>query len=191
MNTPHTKFKDLGFLLEIAKQEKQHLLGQSPIIESILDMPNYLQNKERILLAYYLPLAQWVNQDIQLVAYTFEQILHLPLGNVQILPTKPKIKTTDSADIDTWRLGLDVVIAGKKNSERKCLKIQIKPMTTEPLAHYISEGYKRRLLEQVLYPIFLGTDIDVQTEIIIDDAKANFQLLDSNHARIGISTRLY
>ena len=90
-----------------------------------------------------------------------------------------------------WRVEVDTIVAGKTHSEKTAVEIIISLKETDDLSSYLAGGQKRILLETILYPNFIGEDIDCITQIKFKSPEEFFNLnTKGNSGRIGVSTQL-
>ena len=142
-------------------------------------------------LSHFLPLKNWIKKDQALIADCFEKILELPKGSIQIKSIAPIEKEIVGKNIEEWRVEVDTIIAGKIQSKRAAVAITIQLNETNNLSEYVAGCQKRKLLEEVLYPNFIGKDIDCITQLKYQSTDQLFYLKEKgNSGRIGVSTVL-
>ena len=142
-------------------------------------------------LNHFHPLKNWIKKHPILIKDCLQTILELPKGSIEIKEMSPIQKTFGSKNINEWRVEIDLVVIGKNKSAKKALAITIQLTAKDKLADYVEGGAKRKLLEEVLYPNFIGEEIDCITNIKFDAPAKYFTLeKEGNSGRLGVSTQL-
>jgi len=144
-----------------------------------------------IILNHFLLLKNWIKKDQNLIANCLHTILELPKGSIQIKTIAPIRKEIITKNINDWRVEIDTIVAGKTQSKQEAVTITIHLKETDNLSEYVAGGTKRKLLEEVFYPNFIGEEIDCITNIKFESPDQLFYLkAKGNSGCIGISTQL-
>ena len=162
-------------------------------MDRTLKSNKHLENNNLLdsTLSHFLPLKNWIKKDQTLIADCFEKILGLPKGSIQIKSIAPIEKEIAGKNIEEWKIEVDTIIAGKIQSQKAAVAITIHLNETDNLLEYVAGGQKRKLLEEVLYPNFIGKNIDCITQLKYQSTDQLFYLKDKgNSGRIGVSTVL-
>lgn len=177
----------------ILEREKTLLLGIPPILTSFLKIPEQSDPYIKAALGYFLPLSQWIKQDLRLGAYCIQTILQLPEENVRIKNMASVLVESEQPNIDKWKVSIDTIAAGKKEVEDTCIEISfLLPLNSSP-ADYLIGGAKRSLLETTLYPSFIADDYRCITKIDLESDSKLFQIESDQvlGSRVGINTLVH
>lgn len=198
-----TKNYKLGFMEILRKEffsefqkkinalELNHTLDSSEIMIKYLKILSTITNHQKATLSYFLPLTKWMQDDLVLIARCFEKVLQLPENSINITVKKQCRKNINGSSNNQWKLNVNMVIGGVKQCMTPSYEVQIKLRDATLVETYLEGGAKRKLLESILYPRFLGEKKEYHTQLIVATANKHFKVSkEKAFARIGINTCL-
>lgn len=185
--------QDLSIQLRerIKSKEQDRIMGTSRLLLEQLDIPDKFTAHQKATLAYFLPLIEWLKNDLFLIADCFQKVLELPKSSIEITKKVHCLKPAPMQTIDSWRIDIDTLVGGQMQCPKVVFEILIQLSNNQEIEAYLKGGTKRVLLEETLCPRFLGVQAEFKVVIKSNDKNQKFMLTkEEGIARVGINTVL-
>lgn len=170
--------------------KEQHYNERFPaFIETLWGLDAYsdcLNDKQKFLLCFLFPQAQYIVGNWYFVGLVFESVLQKP---VDLNFTEPQTFSSPGADKTTAELtlGEDAMVGDTFRDDLPALEITIKGVTMSDLFDYLEGGKTRRLITELLCSYFLPLDLSYKLEIKVTEDTMHFDL---DSAVLGVNTLL-
>ena len=169
----------------IVKHERQHALGTSGLHACSFELPAFLSDLQRRMMAYYLPWKKLIQNDLDLMGRCFESVMGLSVrveeGNAR------KILETGIV-VDDWITNVHDQIGGTRLSENDCLAIVVGPVPHKSLPAFIPGTEHRRFWDDVLFPTFMPAHTDFELKVLVQEQAKFFSPHDNAVALTGINS---
>lgn len=133
------------------------------LLARVWALPAFLEARERRLIHHFLLLQHQIMEDLSLCAICFGLILQQPVaiipGTAKPMPSIAEIRPA----VGRMRIGIDAFAGDQALPWQHSLKVNIGPVSCRQLATFLPGGRKRKLLEEVLYPLLLPVEYQIKT----------------------------
>ncbi|MBP6185173.1 MAG: hypothetical protein KA479_09550 [Saprospiraceae bacterium] len=152
-----------------------------------LDMfGDLLDDRQRFLLCYILPLSFKVAGNWPLTALCFQSVLGKEVTIDFTAPVELPIPQSDS-DPSNMRLGESVILGEFFRDDLPVLQVHIHQVALDELDGYLEGGGIHRVLEELLYSYFIPIEVPVITRIHLYEGDRGVYV---GHSVLGIGTIL-
>lgn len=150
-----------------AVAERTQKLGITDTEQKKWQLPNYLSDKQKAVLCYFLPYAKDIKESPEDLAHCFSTFLETEV--------KIELKNEQEAEkqfyaglpVHAWKIGLNSTVGGYGQAQQPTFVIKINCPSNVVLQDFLPKTRRRNLLEQILIPRFIGeyknTEIQLET----------------------------
>lgn len=175
--------------IEIELKEQHYNERFPAFIETLWGLDDYsdcLNEKQKFLLCFLFPQAQYIVGNWYFIGLVFESVLQKP---VDLNFTEPQTFSSPGADkiAAELTLGEDAVVGDTFRDDLPALEITIKGVTMSDLFDYLEGGKTRRLITELLCSYFLPLDLSYSLQIKVTEDTMSFDL---DSAVLGVNTLL-
>lgn len=175
--------------IEIELKEQHYNERFPAFIETLWGLDAFhdcLNEKQRFLLCFLFPQAQYIVGDWNFIGLVFEAVLEKP---VDLTFTEPQTFETPSAGKSTTELtlGEDAVLGDRFRDDLPALEITIKGITMNDLEDYLEGGKTRRLITELLCSYFLPLDLSYSLQLKVTESAMCFEI---ENAVLGVNVML-
>ena len=128
-------------------------------------MPALLDEKQQAILCYFLPYAERIKKNTEEMSYCFSTFLGSPIEVQRIGRNEARPRHLKSTTVDQWQIGLNSTVGGWGESEADEIIVSISSDDEDHLKGFLSGQAKHQLLEQVLLPAFVDTNMTWQIKL--------------------------
>lgn len=139
---------------------RNQVMNVQPLQMKMQGISDRLPEKDQLLLAYYLPFREKIQQDPELMGRCFSSFL-----GVEIMVQKVTKNICFHQNPETWKVGLNTIINPENHEESYDYEVRINPKNEADLTVALAGSERRMFLKNYLYPKFLPEGKKVKTTL--------------------------